>query len=349
MKTITYVQNGKGELEPVPVKSTQGLSLMNANGDVSSVGTGFKYAIDTMSYIKTQITEQKFYQVAPADYMPVSVGVGNFAEQIFTNLTFSNGGTFASSVSQTANNTRLPSSDVSLSKKAQQIRTFQNQITYNIVEIEQALQANNWDIVYAKERARKTMYDLGIQEVAFLGLVGDSEITGLLNNPDATINTSLITAPISGLNAAGIATFVAGLISTYFTATNSTQMPNKFVMPYSDYIATAGALTAGTVGTYPLPLMDYLLAAFKRQTGNQNFEILPLAYADAARNSAAGINKQCYALYNSEETTMKMELPVDYTVTTPNSINNFSFQNVAYARFGGLALFRNLELLYFQY
>jgi hypothetical protein len=352
MKTIQYVENGKGGLEAEPIKSTQGLSLFNANGDVNSVSTGFKYAIDTMSFIKAQVSEQKFYEVPFAEFMPVKVGQGNWAENIYTNLTFSNGGTFASSIAQGGNNTKIASSDISLSKKSQAVRTFQNQITYNIPEIEQALQANNWDIVMAKERARKKMYDLGLQEVAFLGLPGDTEVTGLLTNADATINTSLITKPIYGMTAAEISTFVAGLISTYFTATNSTQMPTDFVMPYSDYIAMAGVLTAGTVGTYPVPLLSYLTDAFKIQTQNQGFRVRPLAYGDAARNSAfinVGTGKQAYALYNNAADTMQLEIPVEYTVTAANSLNNFSFQNVAYSRFSGLALFRNLEVLYFQY
>ncbi len=47
--------------------------------------------------------------------------------------------------------------------------------------------------------------------------------------------------------------------------------------------------------------------------------------------------------------SMKMELPVNYQTTQPNSLNNFSFQNVGYGQYTGLGVFRNLELIYFQF
>ena len=348
MQTIKFVQNGRGERVPEAVRSTQGLSLFNANGDVADSSTGFKYATDTLTWIKQEVSLQKFYKVPPANYMPVMTGRGGYADQIITNLAFTNGGDFGAGIINTGSNTRFANVDASVSQKTQKVALWAKQLTYNIIEVQQALEANNWDPIMAKELARKENFDLGIQSVAFLGLPGDAAITGLLNNPDVTINTSLITGPISSKNAAAISTFVQTLISTYFTATNSTQMPDTFAIPYSDFLGLSVPF-AGTVGTYPLPLFDYLLMAFKSQTQNDNFRILPLAYAEAANNAAAGINKQCYALYNNDSRSLAMEVPIPYQTTAVNSINNFSFQNVGYARFTGLGVFRNLELLYFQY
>lgn len=355
MKTIQYVENGRCDDEgkpirvPVPVRSTNGLSLFNANGDVADSATGFKYAIDTMSFIKAEVTTQKFYKVPFADFIPVAVGRGNFSEQIFTNVSFSNAGSFASGIINTGSNTRLANVDAATAKKVQQVRLWAKQLTYSIPEIEQALQANNWDPIMAKEQSRKENWDLGIQEVAFLGLLGDAtDIPGLLNQADVTIDTTFITAPISGLDAAGFKTFVAGLISEYFLATNSTQMPTDFVIPYSDFLGLQ-VLVPGSAGTFPIPMMDYLMKAFKDATQNPNFSVRPLAYCEASRNTAAGINKQCYVLYNKDPRTMQMEVPIQYTTTNANTVNNFSFQNVGYGRFSGLGLFRNLEMLYFRY
>lgn len=354
MKTIQYVENGRTDeqgnplREPVPVRSTQGLSLFNANGDVSDAATGFKYAIDTLSFIKAEVTTQKFYKVPFADFIPVAVGRGNFSEDIFTNVSFSNAGSFAAGIINTGSNTRMANVDAAVSKKSQAVRLWAKQLTYSVPEVEQALQSNNWDPIMAKEQARKENWDLGLQEVAFLGLKGDDDITGLLNQPDATINTTFITEPISTMDATEFNVFVRDLISLYFTAVNSTQMPTDFVIPYSDFLGLQ-TLVAGTVGTYPLPKIEYLLQAFRAATQNPNFQIRPLAYAEAARNTAFGINKQCYALYNKDPRTMQMEVPIQYTTTNANTLNNFSFQNVGYGRFSGLGLFRNLELLYFRY
>lgn len=348
MKTIQYVENGLGDRVPDPIRSTNGLSLFNANGDVSDASTGFKYAIDTMSFIKAEVIKQKFYEVAFGDFMPVQLGRGNYAEEIFTNVEFSNAANFASGILNTGSNTRLAGVDVATGKKSQKARLWGKQLTYNIAEIEQALQANNWDPIMAKEKSRKKNYDLGLQEVAFLGLTGFTTVTGLLNQADATVNTSVITEAISAMDATELPVFIGALISTYFTATASTAMPTHFVIPYTDFLALSMPF-ANSVGTFPVSKMTVLLQAFKEQTQNPNFKILPCAYCEAARNTAAGINKQCYALYRYDPESLLMEVPIAYTTTAVGTQNNFSFQNIAYSRFSGMGLFRNLELLYFRY
>jgi hypothetical protein len=44
-----------------------------------------------------------------------------------------------------------------------------------------------------------------------------------------------------------------------------------------------------------------------------------------------------------------MDIPVDYTNTLANSLDNFNFQNVGYGQFTGVQTYRPLELLYFSY
>lgn len=374
MKTIQLIENGvdgvgrpKFEAVPVPDRALRGAMLdmenfhgslhayqsnpqefMNATGDINDSSAGFRYAISTLSFIKAEVTEQKFYEVNFADFLPVRVGRGNWNDEIFTNLSITSGGNFAQGIVDTSGNNRFATMDAAVSQKSQAVKFWAKQIVYNIGEIQQALQANNWDPIMEKERSRKINYDLGLQEVAFLGLQGFSTITGLLNNADATVNTSLITEAIGDMDATEFNTFVGALISAYFTATASTAMPTHFVIPFTDWFKLS-QLTAGTVGTYPYPKLKYLMDAFTAQTMNPNFKILPLAYCEAARNTAAGINKQCYALYRYDPRTMLMEVPISYTTTAVGTQNNFSFQNIGYSRFSGMGLFRNLELLYFRY
>lgn len=356
MKSIQFRQNGRGEMEANALRSTQGLSLLNANGDVSSVGMGFQIAIDTLTYIKKQVTSQKFYQVAPADYVPVAVGDGAFAQNILTNLEFNNADDFETgNIRSGESGGRLAMADASVASKTIKVVNWAKQIGYSLFDIEQALMANNWDAIAAKEKARKKNWDLGIQEIAFIGSRVDTNVTGLLTNANVTINTGLITAAISGLNAANFATLVQTLISTYFTATNSTQMPTTFVIPYTDYLGlqtmTPNVIGAGE-GTFPITKLDFLLRAFKGATQNPNFEIKPLAYCDKENNLTrinVGTGKQCYILYNKDPESIRMDIPVDYTTTQPNSTNNFQFQNVGYGQYTGVGVYRNLETLYFQY
>jgi predicted pyridoxine 5'-phosphate oxidase superfamily flavin-nucleotide-binding protein len=352
MKSIRYVTNGKGQQEPAPLHSTQGLTLRNANGDINSDATGFQIVIDTLTYIKKQVTKQKFYEVEFAEYIPLAVGDGAFSQNILTNLEFSNAADFETgNINAGTNNDRLAVADASVASKTIKVINWAKQVGYSIFDIEQALQANNWDVIEAKHRSRKKNWDLGLQKIAFLGSVSDTGVTGLLTNPNCTINTALITAPISGLNAANFATFVRTVISTYFTATNSTQMPTHFQIPYTDFLGLAGNLVPGTVGTYPVTMLAYLEEVFKKATMNANFKIYPLAYGDAANNAAVlgSSGKQCYTLYNMNSESLRMDVPVDYTVTQPNTVNNFQFQDVAYGQYTGVGVYRNLEVLYFRY
>lgn len=360
MNTIKYVENGKiGEdgrmgREAVPLKSTQGLSLFNASGDVADNALGFKYAIDTLSFIKAEVTTQQFYEIPFADYLDVSVGRGTWSDQIFTNVSFSNAADFASGIINTGANTRFANVDAAVSPIAQKVRLWAKQLTYNIAEIEQALQSNNWDPIMAKEQARKENFDLGIQEIAFNGLTGDTtDIPGLLNNPGVVVDTTTITALISSLGAANLATFVQNLIKTFFIGTNTTtdtganytRMPTHFAIPYSDWLGLSTPFP-GTVGTYPLPMIDYLLMAFRAQTQNPNFTIYPLAYCDPG-HSPNGLTN--YVLYRKDPRNLMMELPIGYTTTQANTLNNFSFQNVGYARFSGVGVFRTRMVRYYQF
>jgi hypothetical protein len=44
-----------------------------------------------------------------------------------------------------------------------------------------------------------------------------------------------------------------------------------------------------------------------------------------------------------------MDIPVDFTTTQPNSINNFSFEDVAYGQYTGVGFYRALETLLFTH
>lgn len=320
----------------------------NAVGDVADLATGYQIAIDTLTYIKKQVSNQKFYQVAPADYVPIVVGEGAFSSQLLTNRAYSNADDFESGNLKTgASDARISSVDVSVDGVLAKVVNWGKQLGYTIFDVEQALRANNWDIIEQKHRARKMNWDLGIQKIAFLGSATDPNVPGLLTNPNVTVNTSLITAYINSLSASALQTFVTSLIQTYFANTNSTAMPNRFVIPYADWTGLP-ALTPGTVGTYPVPMIEYLEKAFKMAVApyEKDFKIMPLAYCDAANNPSA---LHYYMLYRDDAESLRMDIPVPYTTTQPNSLNNFAFQDVGYGEYTGMIFYRNLEILRFQF
>jgi hypothetical protein len=354
MKSIRYALNSKGAHEAQEVTSTNGLRLLNDVGQVNDASMGFQIAYDTLTYIKKLVTTQKFYEVEPAKYVPIAVGEGAFAQNILTNLDYSTGGDFEAGFQNTgSNNDRLAQVDAAVSSKTVKIMNWAKGIGYSLIELEQALMANNWDPVAAKERARKRNWDLGIQSVAFLGSKSNPvDFPGLLTSGEININTTLITKPISSMNAAELNTFVQTLIAAYFDNTNSTALPDRFVMPYDDFFGLQN-MTPNVIGTgegnYPISRIEFLERAFKAASQNPGFKIEPLAYAQAKNNAGHGIDKQIYLLYRYDVESVRMDIPVDYTSLVANTLNGFQFQSAAYGQFTGVHFYRPLEALQFEY
>ena len=145
------------------------------------------------------------------------------------------------------------------------------------------------------------------------------------------------------MTSAELKVFTNAVLDAYRVNCKRTAWPTHFTMPESDYLGLAGASNAD----FPLKsVLQVLEETFQTMTSNKAFKILPLAYGDAAYND---LGKQRYALYNAEEESIRMDVPVDYTNTLANSIDNFSFQNVGYGQFTGVLAYRPLEIMYFQY
>lgn len=308
---------------------------------------GFEINITTLTQILKKVSEQKFFKIPFADYLPVTVGEGAFSTQITKYRSFQVADGFETGVIDTGgNNGRLAEVATGVDALNQKVIDWGKTYGWTLFQIEYASRSGNWDLISSLEKSRKTNWDLGIQRVAFLGLAGDTgSAKGLLNQSGITNNTALITKAISTMSASEIGVFIAGLIQAYRANCAYTAMPTHFVMPESDYNGLAGPSS----DTYPIvSKLQLMLDAFKLVTMNPNFQIKPCAYADAA-NSGGALTVQRYALYNYDEDSIAMNIPVDYTSTLANSINNFSFQNVGYGQFTGALAYRDKELLYFSY
>jgi len=305
---------------------------------------GYEIPITTLTTIMKKVSEQKFFYIAPADYMPIRVGEGAWSSQLTTYLSYNLSDDFATGVINTgANNGRLASGDAGVDSVNAKVINWAKSIGWTLFDLEQAAKSGNWDIVTAKERARKQNWDLGIQQTAFLGLKGDPAVLGLLTQTAVTPNTTRITKAIKDMTPAELKTFTAGVLGDYRAQCNYTAWPTHFTIPESDFTGLAAQASAD----FPIKSVKQVLEeSFQEITGNKQFKIQGCAYAESARS---GLGVQRYALYNAEETSMRMDIPVDYTSTLANSIDNFSFQNVGYGQFTGFVLYRPLEMMYFQY
>lgn len=324
-----------------------GLRIDNAAGTVNPTSLGYQYTIQTTTQIAAKVVEQIFYEVPFEDFVNVEVGFGAWMENIKINTVFQLAGSFFNGLmSLNQGSSKLPIVNVGLSPVTSAIDTWTSGYTYTIAEVNKALASNNWDVVEDKMRALKKMWDLGLQQVAFLGNPQDqTNFPGLLTQTGATVNTSIITQFISSYSPGQFAAFVANIIATYFPNTNYTRMPNRFVIPYADW---NGLMTPVSSQFPNVDMLSYLENAFKRVTGRQDFKIMPVAYCDTANNGAE-IGHYRYALYNKDPDTIRMYIPVDFMLNPAGTGNNWQWEGVACGQFGSPVLIRPNELMYFDH
>lgn len=309
---------------------------------------GYEINITSLTTIMKKITEQKFFEIAPADYLPVRVGEGAWSSNLVTYRSFQMGDEFETGIINTgAGNDRLAGTEAGVDSLSIKVYNWAKQIGWSLFDLQLAAKSGNWDLVTAKEKSRKRNWDLGVQRIAFLGMRGDNGASGnclgLLNQAGVTINTTVITQPLNQMTPTQLQAFQATVIEAYRANCNRTAWPTHFVIPESDY----NGLAAQSSPTFPIKsTLQLLEEAFQVITRNKNFKILPLAYGDKAYS---GFSVQKYAMYNYDEESLRMDVPVDYTNTLANSLDNFNFQNVGYGQVTGVLAYRPAEMLYFQF
>ena len=333
-----------------PILFKPGFELFNSNGDIDAASMGYQYTIQTTTQIRGRVIKQKFYEVPPAQFIPISIGTGAWMEEIKTNRVYNAGASFeAGLIGNASSNGRLSQVSIGTDPVATKIHTFAMEYLYSIPEVQKALAANNWDVVEGKMSALKKLWDLGIQKVAFLGLKGDLTATpGLLTQPAVNSNLSAITENISGMDAADFQDLVATVLGLYFANSNNTAMPTDLVIPMADFLGLGSAASAD----FPMvSKLDYLLKFFRQATGNANFQIRGLAYAGQASNAgyigAGGKNR--YVLYRNDPDSLSMDIPVDFTLFPAGTQNNFQFNGVGAGQFSGCIVYRVPEMLYFDW
>ena len=327
----------------------RGLQLMNANGDINPTSLAYRYTTDRMTYIRARTVNQTFYQVNPTDYLNIIPGEGAFASQIITQANIKFSGSFKSGkISSAGQNAKLQIADAGVVPFYTAVQNWAMGTEYSIFDVQQALFMGQWDPIEAKQKARKLEYDLGIQQIAFLGDTDNlTSFPGLFTQPAVNINTTLIGGNISAMSTANYMTFVAGILGAYLSNCNQTTWPDTFIMPQDDYAGMGVAVSQN----YPnLTMMSYLQQAFDSIVPGKKVRILPSYYGmTAANGGAAGIGKQAYLLYKNDIDTLFMELPVDFITTPYGTYNNFNFQDAAYAQYTGVQAIKPLEILMFTH
>jgi hypothetical protein len=321
--------------------------LLNSNGAIDPSSAGYQYVIDTLSFIRSKVIEQKFYEIPIAEYVPVEVGEAAFGSEVVQNLTFQTGGDFyAGDVNANPSQGRV--SEVSAFLEPIRIPTqlWTKKTNWTTIEVKQAAAINKWDVIESRIKSLKKDWDLGIQETAFLGHPIISTMTGLINNASVTKNTTLISVPISQMTVAELKVLIQGLISAYWNNSNNTALPDTFLVPSADFFGL-GDFVGDTTVVNPLALkIEVIENMFKKMTQNDKFKVKPLAYCQANRNSSRGINKDRYVLYKNDPDTLTMPIPIDFTMLAADTGDQLQWSQGSYGQYSGVLINRVPEVLY---
>ena len=312
---------------------------------------GADQTITTMTSILPTIIDQKFYELPLGNLVDIEVGQGNPFSSVLYNWTTSiKGGDFESGlINMGKNQADTNADDIAVEPTDRKVFSWKKDVRYNIFE-EGNFAAGTQNLDYAQEKykARKKQYDLGIQDTVMFGLKADQAgAPGLLTQSGVTSNTTVITKKLSTMTATEFNTLVASLLPAYMKECAYTARPNRFMIPASDFYG----LSAQMSETYPLKTkLAVLTDALKEATGDGSFEIVPNAYCDKEYNAKiTGLNKNRYVLYRKAPDHLIMNIPLDFTVTLPGTVNNFDYTSAAYSRFTGVKLFRPKTMLYFDF
>lgn len=335
------ITNAKGE--PVLLTQREQALANSLQRQLISNALGFDIDITSLTTIMKAVSEQKFFEIAPADYIPVRVGNGAWSSQLTTYRSYALADDFETGVINTGgNNGRLASADSGVDALNIKVVNWAKSIGWTLIELQMASKAGNWDLVTSKEESRKKNWDLGIQKIAFLGSSTDTGVLGLFNQSGVTADTTTLPQSISSLSTVDLKAFCAAVLNVYRSNCNRTAWPTHFIIPESDYLGLAAPASA----EFPIKsVLEQLEQMFSVMT-KKSFKILPCAYGDTA---FSGQSYQQYALLNYDEKSVRMDIPVDYTNTLANSLDNFSFQNAGYGQYTGVLAYRPLEMYYFRY
>lgn len=317
--------------------------LKRLNNAVAADTLGFEQLISTQTEIVAGVIETKYYTLlgqSLSDFVPFDVGRGAYSTNIFQYTSAYVGSPFEAGLVQ-------PSSGLGINAKSNiqidGISVKNNywrmdyEVSHEIIEMGK-VNEQAFSIIEENEKARKKVYDLGMQKIVFLGLDADSK--GLLNQSNVTINTSLMPKQFSAMSTAEMQAFASGALAAYLANNNSTALPNRMCMATSDFMSLQTPYSA----SYPTDLykIDVLEQAFKK-AGCADFKIVHSTYNEKADSTGA---KERVVLYNKDADSIKVYIPKPYTPHALYPMNGIDFVSVAEAQFSGVVALRPLEMLY---
>ena len=307
-------------------------------------GRGVIKTVDTLTEIVSGAVEAKYYELAgqtPSDFLNIDTGRGAYSTGLFQFTTAYVGATFKECIINPASNAINANANSSIAIDGINIPNNFYAQRYGVRQeaIKMAARnAVNFDIVEMNEKARAKNYQLGFQETMFLGL-GDGKTYGLLNQPNVTVNTSLLPVAVESMTTAQIKTFAATALATAFAGSNQTIMPNRWCMPTSTFMA----LGVPYGDTFGMPTVKEVLEkAFKEAGAPADFKIVHTVYNETAGTGSKGR----HVFYNTDVDNIVMCAPVVYTPHPLYPQGSLDLISDAEAQFTGVWVKRQGSILY---
>lgn len=317
-------------------------SVLKAKNALDVTTLGLNRAITTLTYLIKDIIEAKYYTVPNplTDYVKINAsGEGAYMKNL---VQLTEAGISASFKECVVNpfSTGIhndPTADVALDEISQRNNFYRQ--SYSISHEEQESAGRNlvpYNIIEGKERSRARNWQIGIQDTEFIGL-GDNRTFGLLNQPDALVDTSLFPVGLQNMTPEQLNEWVGTVLNAYGQGNNYNFMPNRLYLPTPMYLALGKQMNP----EFPLKnLRQTVEDAFKEVTGD--FKIVHAIYG--ADMGTKGLGRA--VLYNNDADNLVMHTPVPYRPLPLFPVNSLDMMSQAEGQFTGVWLKRPTTMLY---
>ena len=212
----------------------------NLEGIVRNSGVGATVGLDQIITTTTDIiagtVDTLYYELNGqklSDFVPIEVGKGAYATQLLQYaVNYKANAGKQGLVNPTANGI---AKDANSTLQVGTFTMYNNfwrwtyEVSNELVNIAR-VNAETFSIIEENEKARKKVWDLMLQDAWFNGL-GDGKSFGLLNAPDVSVNTTLITAKLSAMTDAQFETFLGAAGGAFGTNSNYTITFNRLLIP----------------------------------------------------------------------------------------------------------------------
>lgn len=310
------------------------------NAAETFVNPGFEQQITTLTQVIDRVLDTVYYELDGqklSDFVPIEAGFGAFSPEIVQFATKATGTDFKSClIHPTAGALNQDGyTDIEIGDLKYPNNFFRD--VFSVTKEGQEIAARNmipFDVYEEKERARYKKWQLGLQDAYFLGL-DDARSYGLLNQPDAIVDTSFMAKNLSEMSDDEFSAWVAEIRGRYNNTTNSTANFNRIALPQAEYFSLDRPF-----GTFGITRRQVLEEVVRANDG----KIVYSRY-----NTTAGTGgKPRYAVYRHDADYIEGFIPLPYTPYPLYPVNALDMISNCMAQFVTPQLKRKNTLIYWD-